>query len=223
MKKTITSLTLILLSVHHSFSTASFSETFSERIVSSKSAEQTTRVVIGGGSFSLRAKLIAQPSDSAVEISNLTPVTISIGNWIFQGVLGDDPKFVLGKSRSVTFPLVVEGVRCGVVSIAASRNALTYSVSAKTGTNNSGVDLEASPFAESQIQGQTRKIPLSNALSIPCSISFSGLGASGNITLVGSEKSSQSKSLAKEKRLNNLAYPASNFLELRISLESSNS
>lgn len=193
MKKIFASLVVIFLGVHHSFSSASYTETYSERLVSAKSGQQTIYEIIGGGSFSLRAKLIAQPSEPAVEINYLTPVTITLGNFVFQRVLGDDPKFVLGKSRSVSFPLVEGGVRRGVVSIAASRNALTFSVSAKTGTNNSGVKLETSPFAESQIQGESRKISRSNALSIPCSISLSGLGASGNITLVGSEKFSVKK------------------------------
>jgi hypothetical protein len=193
MKKIGFTLFCSLLLISASWASGSFNETYSERLVAIRMDGEVSREVLAGGSFSLRAKVGLSESDFMIAPSGATPVKITVGGWTYEGVLSDDPRYVAEKSRSVRLPLVKDGIRRGVVSLAVSRGVLTFSVSAKTGVNTKGQEFEASPFAAAQASEESRRIALGEGLAVPCSIAFAGINASANIPVAGTERYSVRK------------------------------
>jgi len=193
MKKIVSTLLCCVMLTATPWASASFKETYSEKLVTIRLDGEVSREVLAGGSFSLRSKVGLSESDFTIAPTGETAVKITVGGWTYEGVLSDDPRYVAGKSRSVRLPLVQDGIRRGVVSIAVSRGVLTFSVSVKTGVNTKGQEFEVSPFAAAQASGESRRIALGEGLAVPCSISFAGINASANILVAGTERYSVRK------------------------------
>jgi hypothetical protein len=188
MKKIVLSFLSCAMMAGASWASATFNETYSERLVAIRMDGEVFREVLPGGSFTLRSRVSLTESDFSSAPSRETAVKITVGGWSFEGVLSDDPRYVPGKSRSARLPIVVDGIRCGDVSIAVSRGVMTFSVKAKTGVSAKGQEFKDSPFASAQTSGESRKITLGEGLAVSCSISFFDINAAATIPVAGTER-----------------------------------
>jgi len=164
-------------------STVSFSDTYVDRLVRFSEEGESFYDILSGGKFSARGKVVLVSSDSSLALGANTPVAVAIGEWVFEGVLGDDPKFDPAKSKSVKIPL-----SGGVLKLAISRGALTWSVTAKTGSSNTGDEFEVSPAAEALYAEESATIALADGEAVRCTITIGGNSASASIPLSGSVK-----------------------------------
>jgi hypothetical protein len=149
--------------------------------VTIRSEGETMRELVSAGKFSLRAKIPVLPADAVLVFNKETPVVVSIGEWRFEGVLGDDPKFVPEKSRSVRIPLSGGGS----LAIAASPKAFTASISGKTGSNAKGDQFEVSPTAAGLYSEESKKISLADEIATDVTIQVGGVNAVARIPLTG--------------------------------------
>jgi hypothetical protein len=142
------------------------------------------RDIVSGGKFTARGKVLVTEQDSSIDLGPDTAVTVEVGNWIFEGRLGDDPKFVEGRSKSVRFNLPGGGS----LSLALSSKALTWSVTAQTGFDKDGQSLEVSPVAESLYAEESAPITPADAVFAGVTIAVDRATATAAVPLMGSVK-----------------------------------
>jgi hypothetical protein len=185
---------LLAISAVSAIASVSYSESYQEKVATVKFDGEISREVLPGGSFTVRSIVPLNPEDSDIILTRDSILKITIGNWSYEGVLGDDPKFVSGKSRSAKIRLLAgEKTVAGLVSIAVSLRAVTLSVSAKTGMNIKGEDFQASPAAESLAAEETRKITLADDIKISLSCELAEGSASAELPLTGTTRFSVKK------------------------------
>ena len=172
MKKSIIAIAPLLLFLNSASASVTFNDTYSDKL---------QREILSAGKFSLRAVIPLLESDSPLSFDRDTPVRISIGTWQYEGVLGDDPRFVPGRSRSARLPLAG-----GAVSLAASRKGFTASITSKTGSSLKGDTFESSPAAAGQYSEETKKLTVADGVLVDVSIEVGGVKAVSQIPLSGS-------------------------------------
>jgi len=192
---------------------ASFSETYADRLVSYTEEGERYYETFTTGRFTTRGKAIfAEPLDVAGLDEN-TPLYTQIGEWRIDGVLGDDPKFTAGK-KSATF----KSASGATIRVAFTGKSATWSVSARTGADARGT-YEDSPKAYAYAgSGETFSIAKSDGESVVCNV---GLGAehllSGNLPMAGRVKSTVKKvgsgDLVEEYPLNSVSISAAGALQ----------
>lgn len=161
----------------------SFSDSYADRLARYSEEGEVFYDIISGGKFTARGKVMLAAEDSAITLDRDTPVSVSIGSWLFQGVLGDDPKFIPGRSKSVKIPLLG-----GFLKLAISRGIFTWSVTAKTGFNAAGDDFETSPAAEALYAEESFPITPADDRVVSCNIAIASASATANIPLTGTVK-----------------------------------
>lgn len=172
-----------------SLASVSFSETYQESVATYKFEGEVTREILPGGSFTLRAVVPLTADDMSIVLSRESNLKITIGGWSYEGVLGDDPKFVSGKSRSARIRLIAgEKTPAGFISIAVSPRAVTLSVSAKTGTNRNGDAFQISPLAESLATEETAKIKAADNVKMEFSSELAEGSAGADLPITGATR-----------------------------------
>lgn len=165
--------------------TVSFSETYADRIVATREDGIVSYNQIPTGSFSARGKLILNAEEANFTPAADTSLSISVGGFAFEATLGDDPRYVPGKSKSVRFPIEGGSV---AVSWAVGRSGaatVTWSVTAKTGNSPAGDEFQASPAAAELGDGENAVIKAADELEIPCQLRFATIPASASLVVTG--------------------------------------
>jgi len=174
--------------------TATFSEKYADKLFTERYKEGpdtwTEYWTYPTGSFSFSGNFFIAESPAAVDFNEDSAVAIQIGSWFYEGTLGDDDKYVAGKS-SASFALVTEGwdkndneklVKVGKVSIKFTKKGIKITVSAKTGGDPKyDAELAESPIA-SEFQGE---IGLLNAVDLPIMIMIGEREFQGMLVLNG--------------------------------------
>ena len=184
MKPIVPALFSFLLAASAAFANITFSETSAQRVVSTSMDGEVIRETYAGGTFTARGKVII-PDGLPITFSDESEITLTIGNWTFEGTMSDDPKFNPAKIKPITFRLPGGGT----LRLALSRGVLTWSVTARTGSTNAGDELESSPVAEDNYGSEpsdSRAIVAEDELAVPCSLTFDSLSASADVPLIGS-------------------------------------
>lgn len=162
-----------------------FTETYADKVVSSREDGETFYDVIPTGSFTAKATLAFDDGDIDIVPTVNTPVVITVGNWAYEGTLGDDERYTDGKS-SATILLTHEEcknadcddtkeVTHGKITIKASSRGVAVTVTAKTGSTPKDDELEESPAA-ANFAGETLTIVAADGATLPVSIDI-GNGA----------------------------------------------
>jgi hypothetical protein len=183
MKTFLLTACTFLCAIAQGLASVTFSDDYADRLVRFTEEGESFYEVISGGKFTARGKMEILAADSSITLDRDTPVSVSIGSWNFDGVLGDDPKFVPGKSKSVNIPLLG-----GSLKLAISRGMLTWSLTAKTGFSNAGDEFEVSPVAEALYAEESFPITPADDQVVECSFTIATASATANIPLTGSVK-----------------------------------
>jgi len=174
----------LLITMSLARANVSFSESFADRLVSYSEEGETFRETISGGTFTARGKVPLTPQDANIVLGASTPVTATIGDWTFEGTLGGDPKFVAGKSKSASFKLPGGGT----LRLAWGAAALTWSVTAKTGSNLAGDSFETSPVAEGLYAEESALITAADEVTVDVNLTLDTATASASIPQTGAVK-----------------------------------
>jgi|GEM_PF-4844534 len=191
MKFIIPAFFSLLLAASAAFANVTFSETSAQRLVSTRMDGEVSSDVYSGGTFTARGKVIV-PDGLTITFSNESEITLTIGNWTFEGTMSDDPKFNPAKIKPLSFRLPGGGT----LSFALSRGVLTWSVTAKTGSTNAGDELETSPVAEDNYgsdPSESRAITAADEVTAQCVLAFDSLSAQAEVPLTGSVRVSLRK------------------------------
>lgn len=192
---------------------ASFSETYADKLVSYTEDGDRYYETVTTGRFTTRGKAtFAEPLDLA-GLDETTPLFIQIGDWRIDGFLGDDPKFTAGK-KSATF----RSATGAVIRVAFTAKSATWSVSARTGSDARGT-YEDSPKAYAYAgSGETLSIAKTDGESVVCNVGLADEHfLSGNLPLSGRVKSAVKKvgsgDLVEEYPLSSVSISAAGALE----------
>jgi hypothetical protein len=143
------------------------------------------------GTFGITAKVFSDTNLTANAFDPETTVNISVGDWSFSGILGDDPKYVAGAKRT-TFLLTHE--KCpdegdcktkthGKVSLKFTAKGLLVNISAKTGYT------ATEDFESSGINANVHASDNTNFTDIiSASISIGDLSTSTGVAVIGTAK-----------------------------------
>ena len=147
------------------------------------------------GSISVKAKVFTDGSANPTNYNADTYVVLSVGDFYWEGYLGDDPKYVSGGSRA-TFSLTHEVwndktgeskvVTHGKISLGISSKGLTVSVSTKTGDvlvpyDDLGASSVIAPYHDDDPDGSFTDL-------ITASISVGDQSTSADVAIAGTVK-----------------------------------
>jgi hypothetical protein len=163
---------------------ASFSESYADKLISYKDEGETYYEQVSSGRFTTRGKAtLEEPLDPSY-LDEETPFSIQIGDWSYEGFLGDDPKFT-SRKKSASIKLDTGAI----LKIAFTTKSITWSVSGKTGYDFNG-EYETSPLASSYAgSDESYSIKKSDGETISCSASLGDGFVSGELPLSGRVKS----------------------------------
>ena len=179
--KTILALVLTLFVTSFAQASVALVETYGDRIVTIREANMVTVKTVASGTFTARGKVDMIEQDFSVVLASNTRVALAIGQWSYEGVLGNDPKFVPNKSKSVTLNLP----RGGTIRIAFTPKAVTWSVTAKTGETQSGGELETPAIAQQLYMDENTTITAADNRYADCSLTHGENTVSGLMAIAG--------------------------------------
>jgi len=191
MKKIILLSTAIIgtLSAEALAQSASFSETYADRLVSYSEGGEKTYETVTTGRFTTRGRALFGEELDLTSLDESTPVSVTAGNWKYEGTLGDDPKFTAGKKSAS-----VKLSSGATLRIAFTKKSATWTVSGRTGSNGSDT-FESSPKAADYAgAGESLTIKRSDGETLAYAVTLgTEHSLSGDLPLAGRVKSTVRK------------------------------